>query len=352
MPGPPEPSAPFQAALMMPAWLGDCVMASALISPLAERAGGKLQIWCRPAHRKLLENDPDVAEILDFDPKGEHSGLIGLARWRKRVGGAELNPEFVWVLPDSFSAALSARAAGVKRRVGRVGQGRDFLLTDRCPDPPRRMRHWIEELAPLLPESCFADRPTFEPRIHVSEAATAAIAARLGDSGLRAADVCVLVTSATYGPAKCWTGFSDLVPLLPEGLTPVLVGSEQEGAHTAELATAMREGGRTCLDLAGVLDLGELAALLASARFVVSNDTGPMHLAAAVGGRVLGLFLSTDPVWTAPRGPQARHLAAEVDCRPCFERRCSLREMICDGSIDAWALRGALADWLEPDVEV
>jgi heptosyltransferase II len=351
MPGPPDPAAPFRAALMMPGWLGDCVMASALIDPLAERSGGPIQLWCRPAHRELFEGDPAIGEVLVYDPKGEHRGLGGLARWRKRCRAAEMSPEYLWIVPDSLSAALGARASGVKHRVGRVGQGRDLLLTERCPMPPRRFRHWIDEQAALLPPGGAEPKAVLSPRIHLPEGAAASIATRLGEMSLHPDDLCVLVPGATYGPAKRWTGFADFVRLLPEGIMPVLVGSSEEGPLTGEIATEIREGGRDCLDLAGALGLGELGALMAAVRFVLSNDTGPMHLAAAVGARVLGLFLSTDPVWTAPRGARVRHLASDVVCRPCFDRRCSMTEMICAEGIDAWALRGALAEWLEPGSE-
>ncbi len=334
---------------MMPAWLGDCVMASALIKPLAERSGGALQLWCRPAHRELFEQDPAVEEVLAYDPKGEHRGLPGLVAWRRRCREAKMNPEYVWILPDSLSAALGARAAGVKHRVGRVGQGRDLLLTNRCPQPPRRQRHWIDEQAALLPPSAAADGEPLMPRIQPTPEAVEAIGSRLGAASLQGKEICVLVPGATYGPAKRWSGYAEFARLLPTGITPVIVGSNEECPLTGEIATRIREGGRSCLDLAGTLGLAELAALMAAARFVLSNDTGPMHLAAAVGARVLGLFLSTDPVWTAPRGAQVRYLSSTAECRPCFDRRCAMPEMICATDIEPWALRGALAEWLEPE---
>jgi heptosyltransferase-2 len=79
----------------------------------------------------------------------------------------------------------------------------------------------------------------------------------------------------------------------------------------------------------------------------VSNDSGAMHLAAASGARVLGIFLSTDPLWTAPLGPEARFLAASVKCRPCFERKCPLPKMICREAVCTEDVIKSLDDWLE-----
>lgn len=339
---------PFRAALLMPSWLGDSVMASALIRPLAELSGGQLQLWCRPGQAALFAAHGEVGDILAFDPKGRHRGPLGLLRLRRELRAGAFRPDAIWILPDSFSAALAARSAGVPRRIGRASEGRGALLTDRLPAGRDRGRHWIDEQSDLLalwrePEN--ADGAEWAPELPVSAEADGALLGRLAALDLAAEATCTIVPGATYGPAKRWPGFADFLRLLPKSLTPVIVGSPAERELCQELEAAVGAG--RCVNLCGALDLAELAALLARTRFTVSNDTGPMHLAAAVGGRVLGLFLSTDPAWTAPRGVQVRWLAADVDCRPCFERSCPLPEMICAPRIDAWALRGTLADWLD-----
>lgn len=352
MPGPFEP--PLQAALLMPAWLGDAVMATALIEPLAELTANPIQIWCRPAHKSLLASHPAVGEVLEYDPKGRHRGAGGLRSFRRDIAAAQLSPDAVWILPDSFSAALAARASGVRRRVGRSGQGRRFLISDPIPDLPRRQRHWVEEqeplLGPLADEQWLARRRPLLPRVEIETEALARLDERLSGHGVALDEACVFVAGATYGPAKRWRGFEGLAKLLPSVLTPILVGDTSEGGYLGELAEAIRAAGRVCLDFSGQLDLPELAALLSRARFTVSNDTGPMHLAAAVGGRVFGLFLSTDPVWTAPRGPRVRSMRADIDCSPCFERSCPLPEMLCQDRIEPWVLHGALADWLQIEI--
>ncbi len=343
----PEP--PFAAALMMPAWLGDAVMASALLAPLAALSGGPVQLWCRPTQRALFAGQPQVAEIVDYDPHGRHRGLAGLGRLRAELDQGARRPRALWLVPDSFSAALAARAAGVPARIGFRGQGRDLLLSHRLPGPVDRRRHWIEARAGLLTPFMAEPVPHWQPQLRVAPAAAARVEARLAVAGVEAGRSIVLVPGATFGPAKRWPGFAALGPLLPPDFALLIAGVPAERALCAQLAAALAGRGRQVVDLCGALALDELAALLGLARCTVSNDTGPMHLAAAVGGRVLGLFQSTAPEWTAPRGAAARWLAAAVDCRPCFARSCPLPARICGEAIRAAAVRAAIADWLAPE---
>jgi len=340
----PEP--PFAAALLMPAWLGDCALASALIPSVAALSGAPIQLWCRPAQRALFACDPDVGEVLAYDPRREHRGLAGLWRLRRAVQRSRLRPAALWILPDSLSSALAGAVSGVRLRIGYSGQGRTALLSRRLGPPPRREGHWLEERARLLAPFLPSGPPDLQPRLHLDPAAAARLAAKLAARELDAARCVVLVPGATYGPTKRWPGFAALGAALPAGLPLLVVGSAAERPLAAALATALAAQGRAALDLCGALDLGELAALLAQARCTVSGDTGPMHLAAAVGGRVLGLFLSTSPEWTAPRGPQARWLVADLACRPCFARACPLPVQRCGEAIAAQTVRAAIADWL------
>jgi len=343
----PEP--PIAAALLMPAWLGDAVMASALVAPLAALSGGPVQLWCRPAQRALFAGQPQVAEILDYDPSGRHRGPAGWGRLRREVKASAHAPRALWLVPDSFSAAWSAAVAGVPARVGFAGQGRDLLLSHRLAGPRDRQTHWIDGRAGLLAPFMSGPASGWQPGLTVSGQARARLEARLAALGVAPARAIVLVPGATFGPAKRWPGFAELGRLLPADFALVIAGAASERELGGELARALAQPGRPIVDLCGALDLGELAALLSLARCTVSNDTGPMHLAAAVGGRVLGLFLSTVPAWTAPRGPAARWLAAAVPCRPCFARDCPLPAQVCGEAISPKAVRAAIADWLAPE---
>jgi len=342
----PEP--PFRAALLAPTWLGDAVMSTALLPLAREISGRKVQVWARPGHRALFETHPAVASVLDYDPKGEHARLRGLVRWRRRLRGLPDPPDLVWLIPDSFSAALGAWFGGVRCRVGRRGQGRDWLLTRRLKLSGGRERHWIEQQAELTASAAPRGMAPADlvPRIEVGDDAAAAAAEILAERGLAPDDCCAFVAGATYGPAKRWPHFAELAECLPPSLTVLLVGTSADKPVLSPLGESLARVGRSFHDLSERMDLPTLAALLRALRFTVANDTGPMHLAAASGGRVLGLFASTSPAWTAPRGPQARFLTAGTDCSPCFRRDCPLPDTVCMAELGAERVLSALADWL------
>jgi heptosyltransferase-2 len=344
----PLPEPPFHAALLAPTWLGDSVMSTALLAPLAALSGHPVQVWARPAFRTLFAGLASVSRVLPFDPKGRHRGWRGLRRWRRDVAAAGI-PEAVWILPESFSAALAARISGTPLRLGWAGQGRNWLLSHAPAFPGRRhQRHWIVEQAQLLPPPARAaeDQPALQPELPLRANQRDAALALLAELDLEPARCCALVPGATYGPAKRWPGFSELAARLPAELTPLLIGGPGDRSVLDALGQSLRERGRVHHDLGGRLELMELAALLREVRFTVSNDTGPMHLAAAAGGRVLGLFASTSPAWTAPVGPAARVLSSHVPCSPCLERHCPLREMICMDALGVERVLDALGDWI------
>jgi heptosyltransferase-2 len=134
---------------------------------------------------------------------------------------------------------------------------------------------------------------------------------------------------ATYGPAKRWSapGFAQVARTLAleHGWRVVVVGGEGDRAPAAAVTAALRVAeGPTVVDLAGTTTVQELAAVLAGARLVIANDSGPMHLAAAVGAPLVGLFGSTEPGWTAPLGGIAVTTEPRPACAPCFERTCDV----------------------------
>ena len=340
----PEP--PFRAALMLPRWLGDAVMGSALIEPLAAFSGAAVEIWGPAAYAELFVAGGDIAGFRVYEGHGIHRGLRGLRRFRREFSGPR--PEVLWILPDSFSSALAARFAGIRLRVGRAAQGRSFLLSHALRGMSRdRSRHWSLEKGELL--TAFSDAAILaDPKPGLS------LFDPLPDfeqwmkkEGISPNNYVIYAPGALFGPGKRWSGFAEFSSTIPESLEILLVGAEADREQIESLQSELRGVGRQARSYIGKLPLSRLARLFASARFTLSNDSGAMHLAAAAGGKVLGLFLSTDPVWTAPLGPKARVLAAEVDCRPCFLPQCPLTRMKCQDSLFPRRVREVLADWIE-----
>lgn len=344
----PAPAPGGRLLVVAPNWLGDLVMATPLLETLARGDLGPCAVTLAVRRRwlPLFAGDPRLARLLPYERSGRHRGAAGLARlaaqWRSAGAEAAL------LLPPSLRVALAAALAGIPRRLGYRGDGRGLLLTRALPASPRGSRWYGEEALALgqawAEESGHAPAaaPLPLPRLPAAER----IAPLDPGSG---PELWLLAPGSTYGPAKTWpaeraAAFLDLVA--GEGKRAALLGDASDrplaAAIRARSASAWREelpGAAGVVDLTGRTDLPGLVALLRAARLVVGADSGPMHLAAALGRPTLGLFGSTSPAWTAPRGPRAAVCLVEgFPCQPCFRRRCN-QEVFCLRTLTAERVR-------------
>ncbi|MDP3137709.1 MAG: lipopolysaccharide heptosyltransferase II, partial [Burkholderiaceae bacterium] len=251
-----------------------------------------------------------------------------------------------YVLPNSLKSALLPFLASIPRRIGYLGEARIGLLTHRLKNPGKGAR---------LPMVAFYSALSGEPGVEQDQPAlrveAAQIDAALGAQGLQRGGYVVFAPGAEYGPAKRWptSHFAELARELPG--TPaaqvVLLGSAKESALCAEIAQAAP--GR-CLDLSGKTTLDEALCLIAGAAAMVSNDSGLMHVAAALGVRQVAIFGSSSPRHTPPLNAQARVIWLKddaqyqppLDCAPCFERECPLGHTRCLVDVSAQRVRAAL----------
>jgi heptosyltransferase-2 len=304
--------------LRLPGWLGDVVMAAPTVAALHRaRPEAALTALVRPAFVELAQRLAGVSAVLAAGPD---RGPLSLLASRRQIRAGRFDAAVVF--PRGARAALAPFLAGVPARVGFAGRGP--LLTHGVPGwRPWRRRHrsqWFGLLA--LP---FGAWPAAPERLEPSPESRRAAAQLLRALGRRAdRPLVVLEPGASYGPAKCWPPqrFGALASrLLADGADVATVGLPDAAPLERIVAEAagpglLRAAGRT----PGV---GALHALLEAADLVVSNDTGPMHLAAAAGTPVLALFGATDPVVTAPLGPGPRHLIWDPEpCSPCLLRDC------------------------------
>lgn len=232
-----------------------------------------------------------------------------------------------WLLPNSFRSAVAPFLARIPDRVGYATDGRARLLTRPVSAPPRT-RHQLRDYDALLAARGVApdlDPPWLVPSKPARTRADAALAAAglvFESLGFEPPPIVLLAPGAAFSWTKRWPEerWGTLAAALDDrgaGVGLVIGPGEEEIARTA-LAFA----GRTLPVLGADLDPVELAALLSRARVVVANDSGPMHLAAAVGTRVVGLFGPTDPGRTGPTGSPSRILDLYVFCSPCFLKEC------------------------------
>ena len=236
--------------------------------------------------------------------------------------------ETIYLLPFSFSSAWFAMKSGVPVRRGVSREMRRFLLTDplskdtvNCNNA--KLHHITHEYAAIL------DMPFCPPEEWNGRGV---------EPDKRHAGSIVYCPGASYGPAKKWPHFPALA-LLQEADKIVVLGSSEDRESAQEI---VRMAPEKITDLTGKTSLMEVAAIMSSARAVISNDSGLMHLAGYIGAPVIGLFGSTSPVWTRPLGKKSIAMHVPEPCSPCFCRTCRYNHYRCLGNISPEAVREAM----------
>jgi heptosyltransferase II len=304
----------------MPNWIGDFVMGLSVVLRTQRAAGS--------GATTLLVPDALVglAELLCDLPvvpiKRENS-----SEWLRSVRSIRaVRAQTLYLLPHSFSSGLLAWASGITRRRGIVRDGRRMLLSDRLPRSLRDHRHHLtREYAAVLETEWVAPEQCEAVRVPVDEKRRGCV---------------VLCPGAQYGPAKQWPWFAELTGFLGEDRIVVLGGP---GDHEAGERVARRDPQRV-ENICGKTSLVEAAGILAGAACVVSNDSGLMHLAGLLGTPVVGIFGSTDPVWTRPLGTHARVVHRAQPCSPCLKRTCRFGHYDCLRRIPPDEVAAAVTD--------
>lgn len=269
--------------------------------------------WSAP----LLARMPEVAGVIENPfPHGafDWAGRRALGR---RLASADF--QAAYVLPNSWKSALAPFFARIPRRIGYTGEARFFLLNER--HPTRTLPRLVDRYAALAGD--FSD-PTPNPYLTSTPKQQQAARAALGLPA-DAAPV-VLCPGAEYGPAKRWPAhhFATLARLLDP---PVwIIGSAKDapiGAEIARLSDGKAE------NLCGRTNLEQAIDLVAGARAVVTNDSGLMHVAAALDRPTVALYGSSSPAYTPPLSSRAKILTLGLECSPCFRRECPLGHLRC-----------------------
>jgi heptosyltransferase-2 len=306
---------PPRVLCVAPSWLGDAVLARGALARLG-RAGVVVEAWARPRVQRVLEDLPGV----QLGPAMPANRVARFAAALGRRGGGDAA---ALVLAPSWSAAAAASCAGARLRVGFDSDGRRALLTHALPLLPRTEALAAQYDALAVALLAALGRPpgdaTAPPPLVARAAERAAAAALLGDV---AAAYVVLAPGARYGPAKRWPHdrFAAAGATLARawGAAVVLVGERADADATAAVRAALP----TAVDLTARTTTAALIGVLAGARGVVANDSGVMHVAAALDRPVVGVFGSSDPRWTGPRGARAVAVSHPVWCAPCFAPTC------------------------------
>ena len=308
-----------RAIIFAPNWLGDAVMALPAIADV--RRGlprATIAIAARQSVAPLFGMVPGIDEVITLADGVEK--------------GVETNPPFetAILLPNSFRAAVIARRAGIPDRWGYRTGWRGLLLTRAVDRAPAGI-HQVEYYQHLVHALGFSRGPS-EPRLDVSPDLLAAARRALEQAGWDGrAPLVVLAPGAAHGGAKRWApaSFAEVADgLAVDGVQSVLIGSAMDAVSGCAIESALSDS-TTVMNLIGRTDLATLAGVLATARALVTNDSGAMHLGAAIGTPITALFGPTDERVTGPRTAvwsrsQPIVLTHPVWCSPCGLRECPL----------------------------
>lgn len=318
-----------QVLVVGPSWVGDMVMSQVLYSRLQEtRPGVTIDVLAPAWSEPLLARMPQVRRAITM-PLGH--GELGLAqRWRlgRKLRSQQYSQAIL--LPNSFKSALVPWFAGIARRTGWRGEMRYGLLND--------MRLLDEQALPLMVQRFAAlGQEVNEPlpdRLRAPRLVVDTDQARRCRHAMGlAADLPLLALcpGAEFGGAKRWPAayYSELaLHYLQRDWQVALFGSANDRQVTAAIS-AHCGGHPNCFDLAGRTRLAEAVDLLSLAAAVVSNDSGLMHIAAALARPLVVLYGATSPGFTPPLNNSAAVLMSDIDCAPCFQRECPLGHHRC-----------------------
>lgn len=319
-----------------PSWVGDMVMAQSLFKTLkAREPGADIDVlapaWSLPIVRRM----PEVREAFALDTA---HGELGIGK-RRRLARTLPAYDRAIVLPRSLKAALVPWFAGIPRRTGFRGERRYVLINDVRPFDRRVLDQTVKRFVALGLE---ADAPLpaelAEPSLRVDRERQTELVDELGIGTAR--PVVAFMPGAEYGPAKCWPleYFAALAAMLDaDGFDVWVLGSDKDRAAGERIAASS-----PAVNLCGRTALVDAVDLLALTRQVVSNDSGLMHVAAAVGTHVHGIYGSSSPDFTPPLTANRTIHYLRLDCSPCFERTCPLGHLNCLKQLAPERVHGAI----------
>jgi heptosyltransferase-2 len=331
-------------------WVGDAIMAlPALRAVRARFPEAAIAIVARPYVADIYCGQEICDEIIPYDPNGAHTGLRGRERLVEVLRARKF--DVALLLQNAFDAAWLVWRAGIGERIGYARDGRSLLLSKRIAVPKRgeiplheqfyylellRRAGWIDS----LPDEHHVQLKVGEGLRQRAEEILAAAGAR------RNAPRIAIAAGASYGSAKCWPPerFADFVNRYRRHTDAdvILFGTAAEQQVAEAIATGITG---PVLSLVGKTTIADLPALLSLCQLFVGNDSGAMHVAAAVGLPVVAIFGPTDPYGTAPITPRCTVVQEKPYCSPCFLRRCPIDHR-CMTNVQSEAVETAARGWL------
>jgi lipopolysaccharide heptosyltransferase II len=314
-----------------PNWLGDAVMCEPALRGLQQLfPEAQIALLVKPAVADLFAGHPALTRVLTYDSKGKHAGLPG--KWNLAGQLRQQSFDLSVLFQNAFEAAFLTFLAGVPRRYGYATDGRSLLLSHPVAPPDRRaLVHQVHYYWDLLkPLGLTGDPPA--PELVVFPEEEQAMAGRLAQGGLTQSDVVIGINpGSTYGEAKRWfpERFAEVTERLcrtiresrEQEVTVLILGAKGEERLGREIAARLSS---RSLVLSGATTIRELMAALKRCTMLLTNDTGPMHIASVFRVPVVAIFGPTDWRTTSPFGDAHAIVRQPVDCAPCLLRECPI----------------------------
>ena len=314
-----------------PNWLGDAVMCEPALRGLRSLApDARISLVVKPAVAELFKVHPAIDELLVYDDKGRHEGWSGKWTLARELRRARF--DLAVLFQNAFEAALLAFAAGVPRRYGYATDGRSVFLTEPVAVPDRNAPvHQVEYYWNLLKPMGLTGDPSV-PELCLARDETQAMAVRLEQAGVGENDTVIgLNPGSTYGGAKRWLPerFAEVTNRLCQTLaqsqgkrvSAMILGAKGEEQLGREIA---RRLSLPSVVLSGATTIRELMAAIKRCAVLLTNDTGPMHIASALRVPVVAIFGPTDWRTTSPYGTEQAIVRQPVECAPCLLRECPI----------------------------
>jgi heptosyltransferase-2 len=331
-------------------WVGDAIMALPALRVVRGRFhDADISILARPYVADIYRDQQIGDHLIAYDSQGVHRGFSGRERLAAELRAQEF--DVALLLQNAFDAAWLAWRANIPERIGYARDGRSLLLTKRVPVPkpgeiPAHEKFYYLE---LLRRSGWVDSLSDESFIAmaVPEEKRQRAEEFLVKSGARPHALRVAIgAGASYGSAKCWPPprFADVANRLQSQADAdvILFGTAAESAVSSAIASEMRH---PPVNLTGKTAIADLPALLSQCHLFMGNDSGAMHVAAAVGLPVVAVFGPTDPLGTAPVTPRCTVVQEKPYCSPCFLRRCPTDHR-CMTKVTPDMVEAAIRPWL------
>lgn len=320
--------------IIAPHWIGDAVMSQPLLASLKKaHPNDCIDVLCTPWVAPIYQACKEVSQIIEVDL--QH----GVLQWNLRRSIAKQlktnGYTIAFVLPNSFKSALIPWMAGIPNRIGYRGEVRFGLINNALRNPSRQARTAMVEhygkLLQALSKTSIPFNKNSQPQLYISNELIEKVRSRLAP--LRTQSLYVFAPGAEYGPAKRWPSshFAELATtiLSKDPLAQIVIlGSKADYTLGQDIQTNTKATARIH-NWCGSISLEEAMSVIAQCTQVISNDSGLMHIAAALSIPQIAIFGSSNPLHTPPLSKHAQVIWLELPCSPCYQRTCPLGHLHC-----------------------